>query len=155
MQISLDVDGDKISIFNEEDLRTFMELKGTKIFVEVDDGSEKKPIEKSQTSGRTPLLRSCRRSGLERGWIMGDGRYRSQNCPEINGNNIHPPAGTSPSLLLHSGVQCDGCDAEIRGYRYKCIECPDYDLCFSCEMKKIHGDHMMIRIVKPLDVSIL
>lgn len=135
-----------------------MELKGTKIFVEVDDGSnasEKTPIEKSQPSGRTTLLRPCRRSGLERGWILGDGRYRSQNAPEINGNNIYPGAATSPQLLLHSGVQCDGCDTEIRGYRYKCIECPDYDLCFPCEMKKIHGEHMMIRIVKPLDVSAL
>lgn len=136
-----------------------MELKGTKIFVEVDDDSnttEKKTInEKQLPSGRVPIFRSLRRApGAERGWIRGDGCYRSQNCPEINGNNINLNGGATPQHLLHAGVQCDGCDSEIRGYRYKCIECPDFDLCFTCEMKKIHGDHMMIRIVRPLDVSV-
>jgi len=98
---------------------------------------------------RAPIFRSCRRSGSERGWNMGDGRYRTQNPHVINGNNASTAGGPAP--VLHSGVQCDGCDCEIRGHRYKCIECPDYDLCFSCEMKKLHGEHMMIRIVKPLD----
>lgn len=152
----IDNDGDKISIFNEEDLRTFMELKGTKIYVEVDDASnpiEKKPIIEGRVPviSRGPIFRSCRRSGPERGWIVGEGRYRPQSAHEMNGNNINSVAGSNQPLALHPGVQCDGCDCEIRGYRYKCIECPDFDLCFSCEMKKIHGDHMMIRIVKPLD----
>lgn len=131
-----------------------MELKGTKLFVEV-EGAAANPTEKKITIEnphvRAPIFRSCRRSGSERGWTMGDGRYRVQSAQEINAN---PVAGSSSPLVLHSGVQCDGCDCEIRGYRYKCIECPDFDLCFSCEMKKLHGDHMMIRIVKPLDVSI-
>lgn len=160
MQFLLDGDGDKISIFNEEDLRTFMELKGAKIFVEVNDGSnvsEKKiNVEKVPPYIRAPISRSCRRPGQERGLIIGDGHYRPQNGQDMNGNNSYPnirPA-ENPSNLLHQGVQCDGCDASIRGYRYKCIECPDFDLCFSCEMKKLHGEHMMIRIVKPLDVSI-
>lgn len=147
----IDNDGDKISIFNEEDLRTFMELKGTKIFVEVDDATnpvEKKPIENRFPISRGPIFRSCRRSGgADRGWTLPEGRYRAQNPHEMNGNNV----GTNSQLAVHSGVQCDGCDGDIRGYRYKCIECPDFDLCFSCEMKKIHGDHMMVRIVKPLD----
>jgi len=149
----IDDDGDKISIFNEEDLRTFMELKGTKIFVEVDDNSNatetKDNNEKIQAGIRAPIYRSCRRSGAERGWTMGEGhgRYR-QNCTESYTNAV---PGATPQFLLHPGVQCDGCDSEIRGYRYKCIECPDFDLCFTCEMKKMHGDHMMIRIVKPLD----
>lgn len=127
-----------------------MELKGTKIYLDVDDAS--KPAEKKSNAdfvpmSNAPIFRSCRRSAPQRGYILGDGRYRTH---EVNGNNAQPTASSQP---LHAGVQCDGCDCEIRGYRYKCIECPDYDLCFSCEMKKIHGDHMMIRIVKPLDVS--
>jgi len=155
----IDEDGDKISIFNEEDLRTFMELKGTKIFVEIDDGSnnteKKSNCEKVQPTVRGPIFRSCRRSGSERGWILGDGRFR-QMVHEVNGTSNNGAQSTASNIggqpqPLHSGVQCDGCDAEIRGYRYKCIECPDFDLCFACEMKKIHGDHMMIRIVKPLD----
>lgn len=145
----IDNDGDKISIFNEEDLRTFMEMKATKIFVEVDDGTnptERKPVNVPVI--RAPVFRSCRRA--ERGWIAGDGRYRGGQAgnQEINGN-IAPSTPAEPAL--HAGVLCDGCECEIRGYRYKCIECPDFDLCFQCEMKKLHGDHMMIRIVKPLD----
>lgn len=157
----IDNDGDKISIFNEEDLRTFMELKGTKIFVEVEDAANAanlanpaNPIEKRATFEpitRGPF-RSCRRYGPPRvqGLIVGDGSYRPQSAQETNGNPV-ANSSSSPPLVLHSGVECDGCLGDIRGYRYKCIECPDFDLCFSCEMKKLHGDHMMIRIVKPLD----
>jgi len=45
------------------------------------------------------------------------------------------------------GVQCDNCDIQpIVGFRYKCLQCPDYDLCMTCENKCIHASHKMIRI---------
>lgn len=143
-----------------------MELKGSKIFVEVEDAANAantaNPIEKRATLDMgVPItrgpFRSCRRYGPPRGLIVGDGSYRPQSAQETNGNpaaNASSTSTSTPPLVLHSGVECDGCLGDIRGYRYKCIECPDFDLCFSCEMKKLHGDHMMIRIVKPLDVSI-
>jgi len=46
----------------------------------------------------------------------------------------------------HPGVNCDGCEGPVRGYRYKCLVCPDYDLCSVCERKKIHSGHNMIRM---------
>lgn len=35
----------------------------------------------------------------------------------------------------HVGVTCDNCDKDIHGFRYKCVTCPDYDLCGKCEAK--------------------
>ena len=32
----------------------------------------------------------------------------------------------------HKHISCDGCLTGIRGMRYKCEQCPDYDLCGSC-----------------------
>ena len=32
----------------------------------------------------------------------------------------------------HRHISCDGCLDDIRGMRYKCEQCPDYDLCGSC-----------------------
>ncbi|WVQ81887.1 hypothetical protein IAT38_004014 [Cryptococcus sp. DSM 104549] len=32
----------------------------------------------------------------------------------------------------HKRIWCDGCEQGIRGMRYKCEQCPDYDLCGSC-----------------------
>ena len=51
---------------------------------------------------------------------------------------------------VHPGVTCDGCQGAVHGYRYKCMSCPDFDLCSGCEAKGVHGEHNMIRMVKPL-----
>merc|ERR1712018_1108937 len=50
---------------------------------------------------------------------------------------------------VHYGVSCDGCDGPVQGFRYKCMVCPDYDLCCLCEAKGLHPGHNMIRIASP------
>merc|ERR1712012_31500 len=50
---------------------------------------------------------------------------------------------------LHPGVTCDGCEKPVIGFRYKCVQCPDYDLCERCEAKRVHGGHNMMRIATP------
>ena len=50
---------------------------------------------------------------------------------------------------LHPGVTCDGCEKPVIGFRYKCVQCPDYDLCEKCEAKRIHPGHNMMRIATP------
>lgn len=45
----------------------------------------------------------------------------------------------------HIGVTCDSCgNSNFKGYRYKCLECPDYDLCDFCfEKKKMNKLHLI------------
>jgi len=67
-----------------------------------------------------------------------------------------PPTGSTPSRtpssqesqeLVHYGVRCDGCNCEpIRGVRYKCSVCSNYDLCQQCETKNVHSEHSFLKI---------
>merc|ERR1712110_151043 len=51
--------------------------------------------------------------------------------------------------LLHPGIVCDGCDGPVLGPRYKCLACPDYDLCKICEGRGLHSKHKMVRLPQP------
>lgn len=51
--------------------------------------------------------------------------------------------------VLHPGVVCDGCNQPLYGPRYKCVICPDYDLCSACEQKGIHPEHDKFKITHP------
>ena len=52
--------------------------------------------------------------------------------------------------VRHIGVVCDGCEGGVFGIRYKCLICPDFDLCYTCEGQGIHGGHSMMKIEKPI-----
>ena len=52
--------------------------------------------------------------------------------------------------VRHVGVTCDSCDKGVYGFRYKCIQCPDYDLCMDCEAQSLHPEHCMLRIPVPM-----
>lgn len=54
-------------------------------------------------------------------------------------------------LTLHEAIVCDGCDGPIYGFRYKCVQCHDYDLCRHCEARMLHKEHLMIRIPATID----
>ena len=51
----------------------------------------------------------------------------------------------------HRGVECNGCGMQpIRGIRYHCANCWDYDLCESCEAQQIHHKtHVFYKIRIP------
>jgi len=63
--------------------------------------------------------------------------------PSSPGAAVAPPATDAP---LHYGVTCDGCEGDIRGVRYKCMNCPDYDLCGNCKTAGMHSEHEMFVI---------
>ena len=51
----------------------------------------------------------------------------------------------SSSSAIHSGIHCDMCKKQnIVGLRYKCVVCPDYDLCEECwnTKRKEHTLHV-------------
>ena len=52
---------------------------------------------------------------------------------------------------VHQGVTCDQCgESPLTGIRYKCLNCPDYDLCMKCETSHPHEKtHVFAKIHIP------
>eukprot|EP01137_Pigoraptor_chileana_P006831 Opistho-2@3360 len=47
------------------------------------------------------------------------------------------------------GVQCKGCQSWIRGVRYRCGMCDDFDLCDGCESVVVHDEsHVFVKLRK-------
>ena len=64
--------------------------------------------------------------------------------------------GEKNSGVIHRGITCDGCNARpIVGVRYKCSECPDFDLCQDCEAKDVHNHHVFLKLKTPMGVDII
>ncbi|XP_060644676.1 protein ref(2)P [Drosophila nasuta] len=58
-----------------------------------------------------------------------------------------PPVDDPSNFVIHDGVQCDACGTlPMIGFRYKCVQCPDFDLCQRCESAHKHSDHLMVRM---------
>lgn len=57
-------------------------------------------------------------------------------------------SATANSSMMHRSVRCDGCDmSPLRGFRFKCFSCPNYDLCADCYTGQKHSlDHEFIRL---------
>ncbi|XP_026317228.1 uncharacterized protein LOC113228198 [Hyposmocoma kahamanoa] len=53
------------------------------------------------------------------------------------------------SEAYHEGYSCNVCEGIIKGYRYTCVQCRDFDLCHRCEEKGLHSLHYVLRIPKP------
>ncbi|KAH3663814.1 hypothetical protein OGAPHI_005217 [Ogataea philodendri] len=59
-----------------------------------------------------------------------------------------------PEMVVHKNVHCDGCNKQIEGVRYKCLECHDFDFCSQCEENNAEAvsnhlpDHQMLKIKK-------
>lgn len=52
------------------------------------------------------------------------------------------------ATMKHPSVRCDGCNqSPLRGFRFKCFTCPNYDLCTACYMSQTHNmDHPFVRL---------
>jgi len=57
---------------------------------------------------------------------------------------------TTDTMVVHAGIVCDGCEmTPIKGTRYKCLVCADFDLCALCESEGKHPQHNMIKLPNP------
>ncbi|KAF8498455.1 hypothetical protein BU17DRAFT_59289 [Hysterangium stoloniferum] len=57
---------------------------------------------------------------------------RPQTPEGMDVEKSQSPPQVESSQMLHPGIWCDFCGKQIRGLRFKCQECPHYDLCANC-----------------------
>eukprot|EP01102_Stenamoeba_stenopodia_P004305 TRINITY_DN14628_c0_g1_i1.p1 TRINITY_DN14628_c0_g1~~TRINITY_DN14628_c0_g1_i1.p1 ORF type:complete len:456 (+),score=150.24 TRINITY_DN14628_c0_g1_i1:95-1462(+) len=70
--------------------------------------------------------------------------------PEVQ----EPETAKTMTLTVHSAY-CDICRNTVVGTRWKCANCPDFDLCETCEAKHcvepLHDrDHLFLKITRPI-----
>ncbi|KII93409.1 hypothetical protein PLICRDRAFT_35617 [Plicaturopsis crispa FD-325 SS-3] len=94
--------------------------------------------------------------------FSGDGERDSINGGNSNRNDRARSVQEQEPVVAHN-ASCDMCGNRIRGDRYKCLNCPDYDTCASCfaitsEQHPGHGfviirkaDDLLVRNLLSLD----
>lgn len=61
----------------------------------------------------------------------------------------------SKCVTIHKNIACNECKVfPIVGYRYRCLECPDYNLCEQCE-KTVEHEHNFIKYVSEENNSLI
>jgi len=70
-------------------------------------------------------------------------------CPYMRRCGNRKQNDNVPQSEIVHPADCDGCQTRIKGLRYKCSTCPDYDLCESCMNKKVHSEHTFTTLSKP------
>lgn len=118
----IDEDGDEISLASDEDLRIFVDNP-------VNALAPGKPLKLFVRTAEPLTVRF--------------------NIPEQTASDEktqQQPQAKVTDQPRHENIVCDGCDGPVHAYRYKCLQCPDYDLCVTCESELKHSDHLMVRI---------
>ncbi|XP_018007797.1 uncharacterized protein LOC108665543 isoform X2 [Hyalella azteca] len=126
--------------------------------------------ERSQRNGTTKYCdprysTSSRQSKMSSPWLCssesstrGYSSHVTESCLKQDAEKI-TPAEINPLIsevtgnkvdefddLVHPHVLCDSCDGPVVGFRYRCLTCPNTDLCQDCERDQLHAQHNMIRI---------
>ena len=53
--------------------------------------------------------------------------------------------------IVHRSITCNACQNPVRGIRYKCMNCVDYDICEGCEARGGHDfRHCFVKIRIPV-----
>lgn len=95
---------------------------------------------------------------LEDNWYDDDSHQYDHQHPQRAGQNIVSllfrvsEDNARRNAYVHRGCQCNGCGiAPIRGIRYRCANCADFDLCETCESQGLHTKtHIFYKIKIPI-----
>ena len=134
---------------------------------------EKKIQALEEASGESVLVKSLAKSNLQlhlgitcsqcqQSPISGK-RFTCLQCPSYDlceicrdrSQHEHDQFIELSSSACHEGVRCDGCDVKpMKGLRYKCKMCPDFDFCHKCRVSRSHP-HTEFYMWQPFWVAIV
>ena len=135
-------------------------LEGRITRIEEDD--EESVITKSIAQANLQIHIGVTCSGCQQSPIQGK-RFTCLLCPSYDlcevcresVKHTHDSFEAISSSESHEGVRCDGCSARpIRGLRYKCRLCPDFDYCHQCRVSQAHP-HADFVVWQPFWVTIV
>ncbi|OAL71782.1 hypothetical protein A7D00_3812 [Trichophyton violaceum] len=115
------------------------EIVGPKFFKPVEEEEKEEPKEEPKEGSK---LEPEATPGVE-------SQPKSQE-PEVA--EIIRDADYRPSEPVIHRALCDMCDCQIINARYKCIDCPNWDVCASCvgDVKYSHPGHRFVPLFLPL-----
>ncbi|KAK9246295.1 hypothetical protein V1506DRAFT_472739 [Lipomyces tetrasporus] len=125
-------------------LEAFSLSKGVSIADMATDASHE-----STSAVSTPREFLHRRAPHDRTHSLGHVHHPHPRILHATGGRKCARAGETAKVSHHAF--CDSCDTQIRGMRYKCANCPDFDYCGSCfkDAETAHPGHSFIQISHP------
>ena len=79
-------------------------------------------------------------------------QLKQEISSSIKNNNII----NKTNEVIHKNIKCNNCNnnCDIKGVRYKCSKCDNYNLCSKCEALNIHDfNHIFIKIRIPIIIE--
>ncbi|KAL0479630.1 E3 ubiquitin-protein ligase HERC [Acrasis kona] len=96
------------------------------------------------------LAISCAPNGILRMKLTGERPQMPRRCDYLRRPRWFHTRHPTPHQV-HFGIVCDGCEERnIKGERFKCTICPDFDYCGTCfkdaDIMRSHGNHKFEKV---------
>lgn len=78
--------------------------------------------------------------------VISESKIKEPKITEETKPKVEAKKEEENSQVVHAHITCDECGTSpIVGIRYKCVVCPDFDVCQKCEAKSTHA-HPFLKI---------